>query len=1478
MQKVFTLFALGINVLFANSIFAGNPANVTQLLNHRDWNFIENKGQLADENGKFLSDIKFYGHSLCNGGGSIDLYCKPGGLSFVFTKTRDNAGYVSEATAKPVFLPGAGNSIESKVTACRADMILVGANKDAQVIALDQKPYYENFYSANTPENGILNVRTYKTIIYKNIYPNIDMVLHTKADAMKYEFVVHPGGEVGQIQIRWDGVENMVLAQSGGITYALASGIMEEGKPVSFQGQDIVKSSFVRIHSGKTESSNNIGFAVSHYNKSKDLVIDPTLSWGTYYGGGAGTNQLWSVTTDISGNVYISGSTASTTGIATTGAYQSTYGGGTDAVLAKFSSTGSILWSTYYGLKGSETAHSVTTDHSGNVFITGATTSQATIATSGAYLTKNTAKEAFLVQFTSAGARNWGTYFGGGAESSVDAATDTAGNVYLLGETTSKTGIASSGAYQTSIGGGDDLFLAKFSNNGTYQWSTYFGGSGTEVPGYLVTDIAGNVYINASSTSTTGLATSGAYQTSMAGGSLEGDALIAKFSSSGSRVWCTYYGGSNDDQGTGIAIDTQSNLYITGNTASSSGISTSGAWQTALGGATDAFLAKFNKNGALEWGTYYGGSDVDAGTWVATDPNSNAYITGGTQSTSGIATSGAYQTNVLNGSSLFLSRFTTNGSLVWATYYGSSDVSTTFSVATSGYTNVYACANTVTNSGIATSGAYQTSLLGTEDGYLINFNFNYNNDAGITSIKTPGSIACAGSDSVKVMLKNYGNAELDSVKIFWTINGKVQNTYNWKGNLKYDSSALVTISNFDFAAGLDTIKVWTSLPNGITDSVPINDSAKIVTLINPAPPANTGKNVQLCFESTVDTIGAAAISGDTYNWTSDPSGFISTSSSAVVAPGATSVYRLTETITATGCSKTDSVTITVNALPKANAGSNGTVCYGNQVSLGSAAVTGSTYSWVSSPAGYSSTIANPTVSDTTATIYILTETNNLGCSKTDSVSVSVNPLPAANAGVSSTICAGNSVSLGTSAVSGSTYNWTSLPAGFSSTSSSPSVIPAGTTTYFLTETSVLGCSKTDSVVLTVNPLPAANTGSGSTACSGAPVFLGATAVLGDTYLWSSFPTGFSSTVANPIVNPTITTTYYLTESIPATGCSKEDSVKVKVNPLPAANAGLSTSICLDLPAIIGDTAILGDTYLWSSLPAGFSSTAANPTVTPTVTTTYYLSESITATGCTKKDSVLITVNPLPASGVIKDTIVCSQSTLSIGSTAVNGNTYSWTSSPIGFTSTASNPAVNPTGTTSYMLTETNSFNCSKTYFVTVTTKPLPDAHFTLTYLGDTAILTAIDSSFVDSSYVWILGDGTTATGHKVLHVYAHDIQYAVLMALSDTNGCRNANDSSINIEFSGIETDLTNKYSIGLYPNPFHSSITIKYSILKPEKTTITLYDVTGKPIGVIEDKYLSTGNYETEINTEKYNLSPGVYMLRFTTEEGSVSKQMVKF
>jgi uncharacterized protein YjdB len=381
-----------------------------------------------------------------------------------------------------------------------------------------------------------------------------------------------------------------------------------------------------------------------------------TRLWATYYGGEENDNAN-AIAMDGSGNLFIGGLTGSTGNIASSAGHQTSYGGNFDGFLAKFNNSGNLLWSTYYGGAELDNVNSVVVDGSGNAFICGQTQSSSAISTSGAYQTTFGAggSDAFLAKFNSAGVRLWGTYYGaGGNEFGSGAATDAAGNVYITGFTGSTTGIATTGAHQSVHGGGIyDAYVVKFNTGGERQWGTYFGSTGNEEGNYLTISNTGNIYLTGYTTST-GLATTGAHQTSFAGSS---DVLLLKMTTEGVLQWSTYYGGTGSEEGNALVLDDSETIYLTGSTMSTSGIATADGRQTTAGGANDAFLATFTKNGTRVWATYFGGTNNEIGRSVGVDSLGSMYLTGLATSATGIATSGAFQTVLGGTGDMFLAKF-----------------------------------------------------------------------------------------------------------------------------------------------------------------------------------------------------------------------------------------------------------------------------------------------------------------------------------------------------------------------------------------------------------------------------------------------------------------------------------------------------------------------------------------------------------------------------------------------------------------------------------------------------------------------------------------------------------------------------------------------------------------------------------------------------------------------------------------------------
>ncbi len=445
--------------------------------------------------------------------------------------------------------------------------------------------------------------------------------------------------------------------------------------------------------------------------------------WATYYGGSAQDIGL-NVTTDLSGNVYLSGQTFSTSGIATAGAHQNTFGGGSDAFLVKFNSAGVRLWATYYGGSGSDYGMSVKTDAAGNVYMAGYTSSVDSIATAGSFQPAISAgaPDAYVVKFNSSGVRQWATYYGGpDYEQGQAIAVDVAGNVFLTGWTNGTTGFATAGAHQLTNGGEEDGFLVKFNSTGSTQlWGTYYGGYVKDYAIDAATDAAGNVVICGHTGSPDSIASAGSHQPAFGG---DNDAFVAKFSPSGNRLWATYYGGAGAELVGGIATGPGNVIYLMGQTGSSTAIATAGAFDTSYGGDRDAFLVKFDSTGTRLWGTYYGGTANEEGEDVAVNAAGYVFIAGDVYSTNGgnpIATLNGFQTNLSGTENFFLAGFTPGGIRLNASYFGNFHEEEGH-VAVSSSGAAYISGYTPSTSGITYQGFQNSFAGGIDDALLIKF-------------------------------------------------------------------------------------------------------------------------------------------------------------------------------------------------------------------------------------------------------------------------------------------------------------------------------------------------------------------------------------------------------------------------------------------------------------------------------------------------------------------------------------------------------------------------------------------------------------------------------------------------------------------------------------------------------------------------------------------------------------------------------------
>lgn len=664
--------------------------------------FIPNRGQVVDQQGVPNPAVQF----LFQGDG-LNVQLRTGGFSYdtwhpIGPMSGDPAG--SRADARDLRLH-------------RIDVQLEGSDPAAHWEAYAPSPDVLNYYTTATGENGVTGVHHYGRVVCRGIYPSIDLEFRTtgNADGVKYDFIVHPGGDPSSIRLRYSGARTVLDEGTNAVSVSWDDGVLHDRVPVSYWRANHRRStasvSLVRLDEGLfTYSLKDAPIAGAW---PGDLVIDPipTVQWGTYYGNADHHGSLNGTAIDPSGNTIAVG-TAAITGLASSGAHDQVLSGSTDALLVELNSSGQRVWATYYGGSGADFGNAVDVDANGAIYFTGDTWSTGSIATTGAHQTAmSTAPDAFLAKFNSNGTRAWGTYYGGTGEDHGNAVVlDGAGEPAIAGTTKSITGIASTGGADVSYGGSGDAFLAKFYSTGAREWATYLGGSGSDNGLGLGCD---NTYffLCGSTVSTTGIALGSTHQTSLntTGSPVPSDAYVVKYSGLGQKMWGTYYGGPGADEANSCFAELGTGkVYVAGETFSTAMIASLGAHQGAFAGAGDAFLVKFDYVGTRVWGTYLGGPGGDVITAVSEGSLGRVYVAGSTSSASGIATSGSTYPTYAGSTDAFVNCFTTSGARLWGTYYGGADHDAAFALATDGLD--FAIGGiTSSTSNIATPGTFQSS-------------------------------------------------------------------------------------------------------------------------------------------------------------------------------------------------------------------------------------------------------------------------------------------------------------------------------------------------------------------------------------------------------------------------------------------------------------------------------------------------------------------------------------------------------------------------------------------------------------------------------------------------------------------------------------------------------------------------------------------------------------------------------------------------
>jgi hypothetical protein len=594
---------------------------------------------------------------------------------------------------------------------------LVGANLAAKVVGLEELPGKANYFIGSDPKLWRTNVPTYARVKYQSVYPGVDLVCYgNQRGQLEYDFVVAPGADPGSIllaldvggrvgsrqkavgshQPQADSNGDLVVGLAGDDEVRFRKPVAYQDKSSSLNGQLLATVDNRQSAIGNRQfvdgrfvllADDRIGFAVSDYDRARPLVIDPVLVYSTCLGGAAGSG----IAVDSFGSAYVTGGTLSGN-FPTVDPIQGGLAGSENAFVAKLNPVGSALvYSTYLGGGGSDSATGITVDSSGNAYVTGDTNSTNFPAVHPIQANLAGIQNAFVAELNSTGsALIYSTCLGGsGYDQGSGIAVDSSGNAYVTG-TTPSTDFPTSHPFQASLAGEQNAFVAKLNWNGSalsLAYSTFLGGGDEDGLG-IALDCSGNAYVTGA-TFSTNFPTAHPFQASLAGGE---DAFVSKLNASGSAlVYSTYLGGSGDDEAHAIAVDSSGSAYITGST-SSIDFPTVNPLQASKGGGINAFVTKLNPAGAaLVYSTFLGADGTTSGNGIAVDPSENAYVTGVTN-TPNFPMANPIEATLGEGvdESAFVAEMSPSGSaFVYSTYLGANAGSTGSGIAADANGNAY---------------------------------------------------------------------------------------------------------------------------------------------------------------------------------------------------------------------------------------------------------------------------------------------------------------------------------------------------------------------------------------------------------------------------------------------------------------------------------------------------------------------------------------------------------------------------------------------------------------------------------------------------------------------------------------------------------------------------------------------------------------------------------------------------------------------
>ncbi len=539
---------------------------------------------------------------------------------------------------------------------------LIGASDTAVAVPQGELQTKSNYLVGNVPEKWRTGIATYAQVRYSDVYPGIDVVYYGNQNQLEYDFVVAPGSDPNVIRLGFRGAQQMEIDQSGDLLLHLGGSTLRQSKPIVYQeteaGRREVKGQYI------LKGNDEVAFEIGEYDKSKPLVIDPILAYSTYlnFFVSSVNNGL---AVDALGNVYVTGTDE-----------ESVY-------VAKLNPQGNaFVFTTTVGGDNGDEGTNIAVDSLGNVFVSGNAYSNEFPVVNAFQPTRGNEEinvaDTFVFKLDPTGTNLLFSTFLGGDDDDINfgMALDQTGNVYLTGYTASPFRSPPEGlpfpthnAYQSTLSGGVDGYLTKFTGAGGIVYSTYIGGDNYDFALDVAVDAEGSAYLTGQTLSAN-FPTVNPLQPTRSGSGA--DAFVTRFTPDGASLsYSTYLGGALEDMGWGIALDATRNIYVTGFTRSMDFPIMNPIQPSNGGTGRDAFISKINAAGSsLAYSTYLGGAFAEEAADIAVNAAGEAYVTGFTASANFPLVNPLQPSNG-NSTDAFITKVNAAGSAwVYSTYLG----------------------------------------------------------------------------------------------------------------------------------------------------------------------------------------------------------------------------------------------------------------------------------------------------------------------------------------------------------------------------------------------------------------------------------------------------------------------------------------------------------------------------------------------------------------------------------------------------------------------------------------------------------------------------------------------------------------------------------------------------------------------------------------------------------------------------------------